>query len=111
MDRKELLNTFMVELKRGTLSMMVLSQLRKQEYGYSLLQKLIDKGMNIEANTLYPLLRRMESYGVLDCSWDTSESRPRKYYVLNSYGRDILGELEKEWYEMQEQMNLFLGGQ
>ncbi len=98
MEKKnEFLSSFTVELKRGTMTLAVLSQLRNPEYGYSLLEKLIEKGIPIESNTLYPLLRRLEKQGVLDSEWDTSESRPRKYYRLSAFGHEVYDLLKEEW--------------
>ena len=45
--------------------MVVLAQLNKPMYGYSLVKELEGKGISIEGNTLYPLLRRLESQGLL----------------------------------------------
>ncbi len=92
-----LLGSMLVELRRGTLTLAVLSQLHKPQYGYSLLQCLEEKGIQIEANTLYPLMRRLESQGLLENTWDTSSARPRKYYVLSESGREIYEALKKEW--------------
>lgn len=98
MEKKnEFISSFTVELKRGTMTLAVLSQLRNPEYGYSLLEKLIEKGIPIESNTLYPLLRRLEKQGVLDSEWDTSESRPRKYYRLSAFGNEVYDLLNNEW--------------
>jgi DNA-binding PadR family transcriptional regulator len=69
------------ELRRGSLTLAVLSCLRSARYGYALLTTMQEKRVAIEANTLYPLLRRLEVQGLLTSDWDTSESRPRKYYV------------------------------
>ena len=92
-----LLSSMIIELRRGTLTLAVLSQMHKPQYGYSLLQCLEEKGIQIEANTLYPLMRRLESQGLLENSWDTSSSRPRKYYVLSEAGREIYEALTIEW--------------
>lgn len=100
-----LLTNLVVELRRGTQLIAVLSQLQENQYGYSLLQRLEQKGINIEAGTLYPLMRRLESQGVLTSEWDTSESRPRKYYILSTIGKEILMELEKEWYKLSKEMD------
>lgn len=98
------------ELRRGTQVLAVLSQLDKTQYGYSLLQDLEDKKVNIEAGTLYPLLRRLESQGLLKSEWDTSESRPRKYYLLSEDGKEVYQILLKEWNTIAEEMaNLFKG--
>ena len=95
-----LLDSYMTELKRGTLPLAVLSQLRKPQYGYSLVQALEVAGVSIEQSTLYPLLRRLEKQELLTSSWDTTESRPRKYYVLNEYGIEVFEQLKKEWERM-----------
>ncbi len=92
-----LLSSMIIELRRGTLTLAVLSQLNEPQYGYSLLQRLEGKSVQIEANTLYPLMRRLESQGLLENSWDTSSARPRKYYVLSETGREIFEALKKEW--------------
>ncbi len=83
----ELISSLTVELKRGSLVLLVLSQLRTNEYGYSLVQKLEQKNAPIEAGTLYPLLRRLEKQKLLISEWDTSESRPRKFYTLSDEGK------------------------
>lgn len=108
-EKDELITTFEIELKRGTLTLAVLSQLKTPQYGYSLLQVLVDKNVEIEAGTLYPLLRRLEKQEILESNWDTSESRPRKYYVLSSKGFEILEKLESVWNTMSLNMNKLLG--
>jgi PadR family transcriptional regulator, regulatory protein PadR len=104
MDESILVN-MIVELRRGTQIISVLSQLEKNQYGYSLLQSLDNKGVKMEAGTLYPLLRRLESQGLLSSEWDTTESRPRKYYVLSQEGKQILKQLKEEWKEIVREMN------
>ena len=99
------------ELRRGTQVLAVLSLLEKNQYGYSLLQDLESKNIAIEAGTLYPLLRRLESQGLLKSEWDTSESRPRKYYVLSEDGLKVYQTLQNEWNGLVEEMSrLFKGG-
>ncbi len=100
MNQKKLDN-ILQELRRGTLVMVVLINLNKPEYGYSLVTKLQDAGIAIEQNTLYPLLRRLEKDGLLESSWDTSESRPRKYYVISDDGKEMLEIILKEWNKIK----------
>lgn len=107
-SKDELINSLIVELKRGSLVLIVLSQLSTVEYGYSLVQKLEDKKVPIEAGTLYPLLRRLEKQKLLVSKWDTSENRPRKLYTLSDYGREVYLELKAEWTAMSEQLNRVL---
>jgi PadR family transcriptional regulator PadR len=108
MKEDPILTNLITELKRGTLTLCVLSQLTEPQYGYSLLQVLCDKQIAIEANTLYPLLRRLESQGLLESSWDTTEARPRKFYSLSDKGRTILGELVSAWKEQTNHMHSLL---
>ncbi|EKN66921.1 hypothetical protein BABA_13572 [Neobacillus bataviensis LMG 21833] len=105
-----LLDTFTTELRRGTLTLAVLSQLRTPQYGYSLVQRLEDAGVTIEQSTLYPLLRRLEKQELVTSSWDTTESRPRKYYVLSDYGIEVYKQLKDEWKEMTLELKSLLKG-
>lgn len=104
----DLLQNLITELRRGTLTLAVLSQLKTPQYGYSLLQCLEEKNTNIEPGTLYPLLRRMESQNLLESKWDTSESRPRKYYVISDYGRTVFSVLKEEWIRLNNEINTLL---
>lgn len=102
---QEIFNNMKSELRRGTQILAVLSQLNQNQYGYSLLQSLKEKNINIEAGTLYPLLRRLESQGLLKSEWDTTESRPRKYYLLSDDGKTIYQLLVEEWKKIVDEMN------
>ncbi len=106
-----LLNSLITELRRGTLTLAVLSQLRTPQYGYSLVQLLEESSIIIDQSTLYPLLRRLEKQELVTSSWDTSESRPRKYYVLSEYGLEIFLQLKREWLKNSEELNGLLQGE
>ena len=109
MENEELVQNILLELRRGVLSIAVLSQLSKEEYGYSLLKALSDKGMEIEQSTLYPLLRRLEAHGLLQSDWRiVDEARPRRYYVISTQGRAVLTKLKREWSTMAETMKQML---
>jgi DNA-binding PadR family transcriptional regulator len=109
MEDNELVQNMLLELRRGVLSMAVLSQLSKEEYGYSLLKALSDKGMEIDQSTLYPLLRRLESQGLLQSDWRiVDEARPRRYYVISPQGKAVLAQLKREWSAMAETMKQML---
>jgi len=82
----------------------VLSQLRTPQYGYSLVQLLEKSDISIDQSTLYPLLRRLEKQELVTSMWDTSESRPRKYYVLSEYGIEIFQALKKEWEKTSKEL-------
>lgn len=108
MDDSTLLSSILLEMRRGTLTLAVLSQLKSPCYGYSLLQQLEEKHTVIEPGTLYPLLRRLESQGLLESRWDTAESRPRKYYLLSEQGTRLYDTLKLEWLHLCEEMQNLL---
>ena len=100
MNIEDTVSGLVLELRRGTLILLVLSQLREPVYGYSLVKKLNDNGIPIDANTLYPLMRRLESQGLLQSQWDTAESKPRKYYQITAAGLSRLEAFKEEWREV-----------
>lgn len=86
------------ELRRGLVVLMVLSQCEELQYGYSLKQRLGEAGLEVSEGTLYPLLRRLESQGLLESRWEVvDQQRPRRYYLLSTMGRAMLGQLVDEW--------------
>lgn len=93
----EIIKNLTQELRKGTLVLAVLSQLNKKHYGYSLVETLNENGLRIDQNTLYPLLRRLDKQGLLDATWDTSETRPRKYYQLSELGNKVYLELQRTY--------------
>ncbi|MHC1693084.1 MAG: PadR family transcriptional regulator [Sphaerochaetaceae bacterium] len=99
-DIREIVDNLILELRRGTLVLSVLSQMREPRYGYSLVEFLNGKGISIEPGTLYPLLRRLEKQGLLSSEWETSTAKPRKYYVLSETGKDVYQKLCQEWKTM-----------
>lgn len=107
---KDLLESFLSELRRGTLILCVLSQLEEARYGYALVQVLEEKGIAIDANTLYPLLRRLEKQGLLCSEWNTEEAKPRKYYKRTVFGDSIYKELVEQWNALSAGMNDLLMG-
>lgn len=109
---QEILDTLIMELRRGTIVLGVLSQLGTPTYGYSLVQDLQEKGLPVEAGTLYPLLRRLEKQGLLQSEWELANSKPRKYYMISGTGRQVFDALCGEWKNLTELMDkLMEGGQ
>ena len=100
-----ILDNLVQELKRGTLVLSVLLSTGEPVYGYSLVSRLREQGIPVEQNTLYPLLRRLESQGLLESVWDTGESRPRKYYRVSTLGERVRDRLVSEWAEMNRAIN------
>ena len=85
------------ELRRGTIVVACLATLRTPGYGYALLETLAGAGFGVDANTLYPLLRRLEKQGLLTAQWNTDEARPRKFYTTSADGLDLLETLRRDW--------------
>lgn len=96
----ELLITHQQELRRGTVVLACLLILSKPNYGYALLDLLERSGFAVDANTLYPLLRRLEKQGLLTSDWNTDESRPRKFYRTSDLGRELAATLSQDWDEL-----------
>lgn len=86
-----------LEMRRGIIVLAVLSLLQEEQYGYSVLKLLSENGLEVDQGTLYPLLRRLESQGLLESTWRVEEARPRRYYVISSQGRKALPQLQEEW--------------
>ncbi|MFI9560991.1 PadR family transcriptional regulator [Nonomuraea endophytica] len=99
-----------LELRRGVVVLAALSQLRTARYGYELRQSLAESGMPIEEGTLYPLLRRLESQGVLTSEWRTDGGPPRRYYVLSADGLELYQRLTASWRGLNHTMDLLLKG-
>jgi DNA-binding PadR family transcriptional regulator len=104
MDIDELLAGGRQELRRGTVVLACLLLLRRPGYGYALLDQLRSLGFSVDANTLYPLLRRLESQGVLTSEWNTEESRPRKFYRTSPDGDRFAAELLADWQRLDASM-------
>lgn len=97
MPDDELLSTHLQELRRGTAVLACLLVLREPNYGYALLDLLDRRGFAVDANTLYPLLRRLEKQGLLTSDWNTDESRPRKFYRTSPEGEELARALSRDW--------------
>jgi DNA-binding PadR family transcriptional regulator len=109
MDTKDaLVQSQFQEIRRGSVVTAVLSLLRTPQYGYALLEQLNEAGIEVEANTLYPLLRRLEGQGLLRAEWTTDEARPRKYYRTSSAGESLVVLLGEEWSRLAGSLSALL---
>lgn len=97
MDESDLFESLRAELRRGSLSLAVLARLREERYGYTLRQALAGDGLDMEESTLYPLLRRLETQGLLVSEWREEEKRKKRFYVLSPAGEIMLERLIEEW--------------
>ena len=103
MTQKDLENTTL-ELRRGVITLAILSQLRDEHYGYSLIKLLNEKGLEIDQGTVYPLLRRLQDNGWLESEWNVEGSRPRRYYQISADGLKVLKALQVEWEKLGKVM-------
>ena len=109
MDKgNSLLDNVILELRRGVIVLAVLSQLDSEQYGYSLIKLLAEKGLEVDQGTLYPLLRRLESQGLLESVWRVEDARPRRYYIISREGREILPRIKNEWFSLAEMLEKML---
>jgi PadR family transcriptional regulator, regulatory protein PadR len=106
----DLFENLRLELRRGCLSVAVLSQLRQEHYGYALRKALADEGLAIDENTLYPLLRRLESQGLLVSEWREEDKRNKRFYRLSAEGVAVFAKLVQEWGGINASLNRILDG-
>ena len=93
----ELFENLKLELRRGCLIVAVLAQLKREHYGYTLRKTLEDRGLAMDEGTLYPLLRRLETQGLLVSEWREENKRNKRFYRLSQPGKLILQQLIEEW--------------
>jgi DNA-binding PadR family transcriptional regulator len=90
------------EMKRGFLQLLVLVLLEKEAYGYAMVRAFRELGYEVEENTLYPLLRRLEKRGLIQGQWELGEERPRKIYAVTPAGRAMRDGLLQIWRKQDE---------
>lgn len=97
MDDTQAVARIDLELRRGVLVLAVLSRLHAEAYGYALTKDLAAHGLEVDEGTLYPLLRRLESLGLLESEWRVQSGRPRRYYRASPDGRAAEEALWRHW--------------
>lgn len=96
------------ELRRGSLILAVLGLLRAEHYGYSLRKALAAEGVDMEEGALYPMLRRLESQGLLTSHWREEDKRNKRFYRLSPDGEAVLTRLITEWRELDRSLRAIL---
>jgi DNA-binding PadR family transcriptional regulator len=94
-----------LELRRGSLVLAVLAVLKDERYGYTLRKELADAGLSIDEGALYPMLRRLESQGLLTSQWREEDKRNKRFYRLSEDGARVLGDLAAEWRAINHSLN------
>jgi DNA-binding PadR family transcriptional regulator len=105
---QEQTQNLVLELRRGVIVLAVLSQLYEEQYGYSLMKRLEERGLQVDQGTLYPLLRRLEEQNLLQSDWRVDTSRPRRYYSLSEFGKEVLKEMTGEWQRIRSTIDELL---
>lgn len=99
------------ELRRGVLILAILRVLETERYGYALREQLAQQGLEVPEGTLYPLLRRLETQGLLESRWQVGETRPRRYYKTSTAGLKTLKIMRHEWDSQVYVLRDILDGQ
>ena len=107
----DIFETLRQELRRGSLILAVLGQLRSEHYGYTLRKALSEAGVEIDEGALYPMLRRLEAQGLLTSEWREEERRNKRFYRLSPHGTETLGRLVAEWRSINSSLNGILKGE
>ena len=110
-DSPEIFESLRLELRRGSLILAVLGQLRAEHYGYSLRTALADAGVEIDEGALYPMLRRLEAQGLLTSEWREEEKRNKRFYRLSPHGSETLARLLVEWRALNRSLDGILDGE
>lgn len=93
------------QVKKGTLTFIVLNVLNSNEfYGYELIEKVCKfTSIEIAEGTLYPLMNRLKKEELVSSKWVEQESGiPRKYYCLTKKGENILSKMKLFWSDLEK---------
>lgn len=99
-----------LELRRGSLILAVLAELHEEQYGYTLRRSLAQGGVEIEESALYPMLRRLESQGLLTSTWRAEDNRNKRFYRLSREGRNVFAQLLVEWRSFNTSLERIIRG-
>jgi DNA-binding PadR family transcriptional regulator len=111
MTEADMFEPLRLELRRGSLILAVLGQLRAEHYGYTLRKALAEAGVEIDEGALYPMLRRLETQGLLTSEWREEEKRNKRFYRLSPEGHAVLARLTEEWRSLNASVADILKGE
>jgi PadR family transcriptional regulator PadR len=104
----DLFDNLRLELRRGSVIVAALAQLRTEHYGYALRKALEEQGLPVDEDTLYPLLRRLESQGLLVSEWREEDRRRKRFYRISRTGQSLLERLLAEWRDINAALKRIL---
>jgi len=110
MTEADMFEPLRLELRRGSLILAVLGRLRREHYGYTLRKALADVGVEIDEGALYPMLRRLETQGLLTSEWREEEKRNKRFYRLSPQGHAVQARLTEEWRGLNASVSEILEG-
>jgi PadR family transcriptional regulator PadR len=102
-------NKWTSQLKKGTLSFMVLSILKdkREYYGYDLINEVKKRTeIQIAEGTLYPLMNRLKEERLVESKWvEQNSGIPRKYYTITDSGLAVVKEMTQYWNDLNQTIN------
>ena len=107
-NEADIFESLRLELRRGSLIVAVLGQLRREHYGYTLRHALAEVGLEIDEGALYPMLRRLETQGLLLSEWREEDKRNKRFYRLSPLGAETLTRLIAEWRRLDQSLTTIL---
>src|ERR1700722_8364714 len=104
----DLFEKLRLELRRGSLVLAVLGALKVERYGYTLRKVLADARLEIDESALYPMLRRLETQGLLTSEWREEDKRNKRFYRLSPDGETLTAQLAAEWRAINVSLDTLL---
>ena len=103
-------DSILVQLRKGALDLCVLAVLSQGEsYGYEIASRLV-AAVGMGEGTIYPLMRRMQSDGLVETYLvESSAGPPRKYYKLTEAGKASFTAQKAEWAAFSRAVDNILG--
>jgi PadR family transcriptional regulator, regulatory protein PadR len=100
------------QFKRGVIELCVLKLLTKERLStYGVLDRL-SKPLDVNENTVYPVIRRLLAEGYLDVEKkENPVGAPRKYFFASASGVEYVSKLQKEWNLFTTAVDSIIGGQ
>lgn len=100
------------QFKRGIIELCVLKVVSKKEQSSFEVIEILRNKIDVNENTIYPILRRLTKYNYFETYTKSSSiGAPRKYYKITELGLKKLKEFEKEWKHFLNNVLSILGGE
>jgi PadR family transcriptional regulator PadR len=110
-DEMSAIAQWAVQLRKGALGLAVMATLwNEKQYGLEIIRRLqLDAALAVPEGTIYPLLNRLKSEGLVSSEWVEAEAgHPRKYYALTPKGREAVTWMTRGWWAFSIGLNRLL---